>query len=82
MGGDSTLLAGRNESRRRTSSRQVCSSLKENWETPDLAECDIAPPSSSKVVCSPVTLWMTSGPVMYICEVPSTMKTKSVMAGE
>ena len=31
---------------------------------------------------SPVTVLMTSGPVMNMCEVLSTMTTKSVRAGE
>jgi hypothetical protein len=31
---------------------------------------------------SPVTALITSGPVMYICERPSLMKMKSVIAGE
>jgi len=42
----------------------------------------IAPPSASKVVSSPVTVLITSGPVMNMCEVSLTMKMKSVMAGE
>ncbi len=41
-----------------------------------------APPRSSKATSSPVTVLMTSGPVMNMCEVPSTMTMKSVMAGE
>ena len=41
-----------------------------------------APPSSSNVTSSPVTALITSGPVMNMCEVPLTMNTKSVMAGE
>ena len=41
-----------------------------------------APPSSSCVTSSPVTVLMTSGPVMNIFEVPSTMMMKSVRAGE
>ena len=42
----------------------------------------MAPPKSSKVISSPVTLLMTSGPVMNMYEVFFTMKMKSVMAGE
>ena len=42
----------------------------------------IAPPSSSNSTSSPVTVLITSGPVMNMCEVPLTMKMKSVMAGE
>jgi hypothetical protein len=34
------------------------------------------------VVRSPVTASMTSGPVTNMCEVPSTITVKSVMAGE
>ena len=50
--------------------------------TPDLVAWLMAPPSSSRVTSSPVTVFTTSGPVMNMCEVPCTMKTKSVMAGE
>ena len=31
---------------------------------------------------SPVTVFTTSGPVMNMYDVPSTMRTKSVIAGE
>jgi hypothetical protein len=41
-----------------------------------------APPSASWVTSSPVTVLMTSGPVMNIWLMPSTMKMKSVIAGE
>ncbi len=41
-----------------------------------------APPSSSKVTSSPVTVLITSGPVMNMWLVPSTMRVKSVIAGE
>ena len=44
--------------------------------------CVAAPPSSSNVTSSPVTVFTTSGPVMNMYDVPSTMKTKSVIAGE
>jgi hypothetical protein len=50
--------------------------------TPLLVAWVIAPPSSSKVTSSPVTVLMISGPVMNICEMPSTMIVKSVIAGE
>ena len=42
----------------------------------------MAPPSSSRVTSSPVTVFTTSGPVMNMCECSFTMKMKSVMAGE
>jgi hypothetical protein len=41
----------------------------------------MAPPSSSRVTSSPVTVFTTSGPVMNMWLVPWTMKMKSVMAG-
>jgi hypothetical protein len=49
--------------------------------TPDLEEWLMAPPSSSRVTSSPVTVFTTSGPVMNMCELSRTMKMKSVMAG-
>src|SRR4051812_49738227 len=52
-----------------------------NWHTPDLDACVTAPPSSCWVTSSPVTVFTTSGPVMNMYDVPSTMNTKSVMAG-
>ena len=42
----------------------------------------MAPPSFSAVTFSPVTVLMTWGPVMNMLEVLSTMKMKSVRAGE
>ena len=42
----------------------------------------MAPPSSSKVTSSPVTVLTTSGPVMNMWLVSLTMKMKSVSAGE
>ena len=50
--------------------------------TPDLDACVAAPPSSSNVTSSPVTVFTTSGPVMNMYDVPSTISTKSVIAGE
>ena len=64
------------------SSRHWSSSSAAKCATPDLVEWLIAPPSSSNPTSSPVTVLMTSGPVMNMCEVSLTMKTKSVMAGE
>ena len=52
------------------------------WATPERDACVAAPPSSSKLTSSPVTVFTTSGPVMNMCEVSSTIITKSVMAGE
>ncbi len=42
----------------------------------------IAPPSSSRVTSSPVTVFTTSGPVMNMWLDSRTMKMKSVIAGE
>ncbi len=80
-GGGSRLLDGRKENRNRTSSRQDCSSGATKVATPDLEAWLLAPPSSSRVTSSPVTVFTTSGPVMNMCELSSTMKMKSVMAG-
>ena len=49
--------------------------------TPLLLAWLIAPPSSSSVTSSPVTVFTTSGPVMNMWLVSRTMKMKSVMAG-
>ena len=43
--------------------------------------CEPAPPSSSRVTSSPVTVFTTSGPVMNMCDFSRTMKMKSVIAG-
>ena len=64
------------------SSRHWSSSSAARCATPDFVLCVIAPPSDSKSTSSPVTVLMTSGPVMNMCEVSFTMKMKSVMAGE
>ena len=62
------LFWGRNDSRKRTSSRQVFSSGATKVATPDLLAWLMAPPSSSSVTSSPVTVFTTSGPVMNMCE--------------
>ena len=53
-----------------------------NCATPDFDAWVAAPPSSSKLTSSPVTVFTTSGPVMNMYELPSTISTKSVIAGE
>jgi len=63
-GGSSRLLEGRNDSRKRTSSRHAFSSAARNVHTPDLVEWVVAPPSCSMVTSSPVTALTTSGPVI------------------
>ncbi len=50
--------------------------------TPEREACMCAPPRSSLVTSSCVTDLTTSGPVMCMYEVPSTMQMKSVIAGE
>ena len=57
-------------------------SLAEQCATPLRDAWVRAPPSSSKLTSSPVTVFTTSGPVMNMCEVSSTIITKSVIAGE
>jgi hypothetical protein len=52
------------------------------WATPDFVLWVIAPPSDSKSTSSPVTVLITSGPVMNMCELSFTMRMKSVIAGE
>ncbi len=64
------------------SSMQACSSSTAKWATPDVPAWVSAPPRSSIVTSSPVTVLMTLGPVMNMCDVSRTMNTKSVMAGE
>ncbi len=76
------MLSGRKDIRNRTSSRHWSSFSAAKWATPDFVLWVIAPPSSSNVGSSPVTVLITSGPVMNMCEVSLTMKMKSVIAGE
>jgi hypothetical protein len=62
-GGSSTLLPGRKPSSSRMSRRHSRSSGTAKWATPLVALCVIAPPSSSLVTSSWVTVLITSGPV-------------------
>ena len=80
-GASSRLFDGRKLSRKRTSSRQAFSSGETKWHTPLLDAWLIAPPSSSSVTSSPVTVFTTSGPVMNMWLDSRTMKMKSVIAG-
>ena len=50
--------------------------------TPDFVACADAPPRSSKLTSSPVTVFTTSGPVMNMYDEPWVISTKSVIAGE
>ncbi len=76
------MFEGRNDRRYRTRFKTSSSSSPIDEATPDFAACVIAPPSSSNVTSSPVTVLITSGPVMNMCEVSFTMNVKSVIAGE
>ena len=62
--------------------RHASSSSAAKCATPDFVACAIAPPSDSASTSSPVTVRMTSGPVMNMYDVSFTMKMKSVIAGE
>ena len=76
------LLSGKKEKSLRIW-RSVTTSLSNApCATPDLAVCVDAPPSSSWVTSSRVTVLTTSGPVTNMCDVSRTMKMKSVSAGE
>jgi hypothetical protein len=52
------------------------------WATPEVEACVSAPPNASMVTSSGVTVFTTFGPVTNMYDVPRTMNTKSVMAGE
>ncbi len=62
--------------------RQAISSGCAKWATPERLAWVSAPPSCSLLTSSWVTVLMTSGPVMNMYDVFSTMKMKSVIAGE
>ena len=64
------------------SARQATSSSASKCATPLLRACTSAPPSSSNVTSSWVTVFTTFGPVTNMYEVSRTIATKSVMAGE
>ena len=82
VGGSSMLFCGMNDIKKRTSSRHDFSSAETKVATPLLLAWLIAPPSSSSVTSSPVTVFTTSGPVMNMWLLSRTMKIKSVIAGE
>ena len=81
-GGSSRLFEGRND-KRYADVVQACLLVGgDEGATPDLVAWLMAPPSSSRVTSSPVTVFTTSGPVMNMWLDWLTMKMKSVMAGE
>lgn len=63
-------------------SRASSSWAARKWALPLTELLVRAPPRSSAVVRSPVTVSMTSGPVTNMCEAPSTITVKSVIEGE
>src|SRR5271166_1068020 len=81
-GGSSRLFDGTKLSSSRTIDKHSASSRHMKCATPDVSLWVCAPPSWSLVTSSCVTVLITSGPVMNMYEVWSTMKMKSVMAGE
>ena len=66
----------------RTIASVSCSVSPSKCATPLRVLCVSAPPSSSCVTSSCVTVLMTSGPVMNMYDVFRTMKIQSVTAGE
>ncbi len=62
--------------------RHSASVSQEKWATPLREACVAAPPSSSAVTCSWVTVFTTPGPVTNMQPVFLTIRVKSVMAGE
>ena len=61
--------------------RQARSSSTAKWATPDFTLWVMAPPRSSLLTSSWVTVRMTSGPVTNMYAVSFTITLKSVMAG-
>ena len=81
-GASSRLFDGTKLSSSRTIDRHSASSCARKCATPDFWLCVMAPPSSSFVTSSCVTVLITSGPVMNMYDVLSTIRMKSVIAGE
>src|SRR5574343_277098 len=81
-GGFSLLLAGTKFMKRRSMDSASTSFSKARSATPDLLAWVTAPPSSSAVTSSWVTVLTTSGPVTNISDDSSTTTTKSVIDGE
>ena len=76
------MFSGRKDISRRSCAIASASEPEVKWATPDLLACTIAPPRSSVLTSSWVTVFTTCGPVTNMYEVCSTIITKSVMAGE
>ncbi|EXI81224.1 MAG: hypothetical protein AW10_01238 [Candidatus Accumulibacter appositus] len=67
--------------KRRSIIKASTSFSKARSATPDLLVCVTAPPSSSAVTSSWVTVLTTSGPVTNMYDESLTMKMKSVIDG-
>ena len=81
-GGSSRLFDGRNDEQvAHVVEARLLVGATRTWRHRDLVAWLIAPPSSSSVTSSPVTVFTTSGPVMNMWLDSRTMKMKSVMAG-
>src|SRR4051794_16264005 len=72
---------GRYDRYDRTVSSASCSVLTRKCPTPDSAQCTRAPPISSSVVLSPVTISTIRSEPRYIDALPSTITTTSQNAG-
>ena len=72
-GGSSTLFDGRYWKRSRIACRQAGSESQAKCATPEVSWCVSAPPSSSIVTSSCVTVFTTFGPVTNMYDVPRTM---------
>jgi len=60
------LFCGRKVSKRLSVAIAAASSEARKWATPDFSECAEAPPRSSWVMVSWVTVFTTAGPVTYM----------------
>ena len=81
-GGHWRLLSGKKSTNLRTSAKASTSFSKAPSATEDFLVWVEAPPSSSALTISFVTVLTTSGPVTNMYELSLTIKMKSVIAGE
>ena len=81
-GGAARLEEGRKPTSSRTVAIAATSLGHARCATPDVRVCVRAPPSCSASTASLVTVLTTSGPVTNMYEECSTMRVKSVIAGE
>src|SRR3712207_443362 len=81
-GGSARLFDGTYRNSSLIAVRQASSESWVKCETPETVAWVSAPPSCSIVTSSWVTVFTTFGPVTNMYDVPRTMYTKSVIAGE